>query len=62
MAAGWRRSGQGNGVPFLKATAGKIRGYFAKVFRLAMLAGGLVVLVVVLDALLSPEGPSQDRS
>lgn len=48
-------------MPFVKAIAGKIRGFFAKVLRLAMLAGGLVVLVVVLDALLSPEGPSQER-
>ncbi len=49
-------------MSLLKAIVRKIRGFFAKVFRLAVLAGGLVALLVVLDALLSPEGPSQERS
>jgi hypothetical protein len=39
----------------------KIRRLFAKLFRMLALAGGLVALIVVLDALLSPERPSQER-
>ena len=39
----------------------KIRGLFAKLFRMLALAGGLVALIVVLDALLSPERPGRGR-
>ncbi|MBE0609744.1 MAG: hypothetical protein IH609_10215 [Dehalococcoidia bacterium] len=39
----------------------KIRGVFSKLFRLVALAGGLVALIVVLDALLSPDKPGRER-
>jgi len=61
MAAGWRRATEGSGVSFLKKIVGKVRGFFAKVFRLVVFAGGLVALIVVLDALLSPDGPGGER-
>lgn len=48
-------------MSFLRRAPGKVHGLFAKVFRLAALAGGLVALTVALDALLSPEGPSHER-
>lgn len=48
-------------MSFLKRIVGKIRGFFAKLVRLVVLAGGVAALVVVLDALLSPDGPSQER-
>lgn len=49
-------------MPVLSKVLGTVRGFIAKLFRLAVLAGGLVALVVVLDALLSPEGPSRERA
>ena len=58
---GWRRAPEGSGVSFLKKVVGKIRGFFAKLVRLVVVTGGVAVLVVVLDALLSPDGPSQER-
>lgn len=45
----------------LGKVARKIRGLFSKLFRLVTLAGGLVALIVVLDALLSPDRPGQER-
>lgn len=39
----------------------KVRGLFSKLFRMLALAGGLVALIVVLDALLSPDRPSGER-
>lgn len=39
----------------------KIRGVFSRLFRLVTLAGGLVALIVVLDALLSPDKPGVER-
>lgn len=48
-------------MSFLKTVVGKIRGFFAKLVRLVVVTGGVAVLVVVLDALLSPDGPSQER-
>ncbi len=39
----------------------KVRGLFSKLFRMLALAGGLVALTVVLDALLSPDRPSRER-
>jgi hypothetical protein len=39
----------------------KIRGLFSKLFRLVAVAGGVVALIVVLDALLSPDRPGQER-
>lgn len=39
----------------------KIRGFFSKLFRMLALAGGLVALIVVLDALLSPDRPGGER-
>lgn len=39
----------------------KVRGLFSKLFRMLALAGGLVALIVVLDAVLSPEKPSRER-
>ncbi|GMV84268.1 MAG: hypothetical protein AMXMBFR80_01260 [Dehalococcoidia bacterium] len=61
-AARWCRRREGNGVPVLSKGLGTVRGFIAKLFRLVVLAGGLVALVVVLDALLSPEGPSRERA
>jgi len=58
---GWPRAPEGSGVSFLKKVVGKIRGFFAKLVRLVVVTGGVAVLVVVLDALLSPDGPSQER-
>lgn len=48
-------------MSFLKKVVGKIRGLFAKLVRLVVVTGGVAVLVVVLDALLSPDGPSRER-
>lgn len=39
----------------------KIRGLFSKLFRMLALAGGLISLVVVLDALLSPDKRSGEQ-
>ena len=39
----------------------KVRGLFSKLFRLVAVAGGVVALIVVLDALLSPDRPGQER-
>jgi hypothetical protein len=41
--------------------ARKIRELFSKLFRVLALAGGLVALIVVLDALLSPDRAGQER-
>ena len=39
----------------------KILRLFSKLFRMLALAGGLVALIVVRDALLSPDRPGQER-
>jgi hypothetical protein len=39
----------------------KVRGLFSKLFRMLALAGGVVALIVVLDAMLSPDRPSGER-
>ncbi len=39
----------------------KIRGLFAKLFRLVTIAGGVLAVIVVLDAVLSPDRPGSER-